>query len=132
MAFRLELSASFDYHDNLLPDFPKRLARTSSRRPFYFGLEKSLSSRSVQLNLTPPSWRFSCGFGEDPCKMALVGEPAPERYFNERGIGRQHQILGHLDASLHQPAMWGNASAASKCLRKVGDRESALMGKLFQ
>jgi hypothetical protein len=29
MAFRLELFASFDYHDNLLPDFPGLLARTS-------------------------------------------------------------------------------------------------------
>ena len=39
-------------------------------------------SVSAQLNLTPPSWRFSCGFGEDPCKMALVGESALQRYFN--------------------------------------------------
>jgi hypothetical protein len=30
MALRLELSASFDYHDHLLPDFPRLLARTSS------------------------------------------------------------------------------------------------------
>jgi len=29
MAFRLELSASFDYFDNLLPDFPRLVARTS-------------------------------------------------------------------------------------------------------
>jgi hypothetical protein len=29
MAFRLELSASFDYLDNLLPDFPRLVARTS-------------------------------------------------------------------------------------------------------
>jgi hypothetical protein len=29
MAFRLELSAPFDYFDNLLPDFPRLVARTS-------------------------------------------------------------------------------------------------------
>ncbi len=29
MEFRLELFASFDYHDNPLPDFPELLARTS-------------------------------------------------------------------------------------------------------
>jgi hypothetical protein len=29
MAFRLELSASFDYLDNLLPDFPRLVAQTS-------------------------------------------------------------------------------------------------------
>ena len=64
--------------------------------------------------------------------MALVGESAPERYFNERGIGRQHQILGHLDAPPHQPAMWGNPSAPSKRSGKVVDRKLALAGYLFQ
>jgi hypothetical protein len=58
MAFRLELSASFDYHDNLLPDFPGLLARTSSRRPFYFGLEKSLTWRisSIESGATVPAF----------------------------------------------------------------------------
>jgi hypothetical protein len=38
-----------------------------------------LDSGSVQFHLTPPSGRFACGFGEDLCKMALVGESALER-----------------------------------------------------
>jgi len=58
MAFRLDLSASFDYHDNLLPDFPGLLARTSSRRPLYFGLEKSLTWRisSIESDATAPAF----------------------------------------------------------------------------
>jgi hypothetical protein len=83
MAFRLELSASFDYHDNPLPtslDF-WREHRLVDR---FISVQRNRSrGESVQLNLTPPSRRFSCGFGEDPCKMALVGESALERYFSE-------------------------------------------------
>ena len=84
------------------------------------------------MNLTPPSWRFSCGLGEDPCEMALVGESAPEGYFNQREICHEHQILGHVDAPLHQPAMWRNSSAASKCSGKVADGKPALAGNLSQ
>jgi hypothetical protein len=62
--------------------------------------------------------------------MALVGESTPERYFNERGICRQHQILGHIDAPLHQPTMWRNSGAASKCFSKVVDGKLALAGNL--
>jgi hypothetical protein len=75
MAFRLEL---FIIHPG-----PLLLARTPCCRPSYIGLEKLLTWRgSVQLNLTPPSRRLSCGLGKDLCKMALVGESALERYFN--------------------------------------------------
>ena len=84
------------------------------------------------MNLTPPSWCFSCGLGEDPCEMALVGESAPEGYFNQREICHEHQILGHVDAPLHQPAMWRNSSAASKCSGKVADGKPALAGNLSQ
>jgi hypothetical protein len=45
MAFRLELSASFDYLDNLLPDSLDLWREHRSRRPSYFGLEKSLTLR---------------------------------------------------------------------------------------
>src|SRR6202022_604087 len=64
--------------------------------------------------------------------MALVGESTPERYFNERGIGRQHQILGCIDAPLHQPAMWRNSSAASKRSGKVVNGKLALSGDPLQ
>jgi hypothetical protein len=58
MAFRLELSASLDYHDNLLPDFPGLLARTSSRRSFYLGLAKSLTwlISSIEPDATVPAF----------------------------------------------------------------------------
>src|SRR5258708_14009328 len=64
--------------------------------------------------------------------MALVGESALERYFNERGICRQHQILGHIDAPPHQPTMWRNSGAASKRSGKVANGKLALAGNLLQ
>ena len=64
--------------------------------------------------------------------MALVEESTRERYFSERVICRQHQILGHLDAPLHQPAMRRNSSAASEGSGKVADGKPALAGNLFQ
>jgi hypothetical protein len=45
MAFRLELSASFDYFDNLFPDFPRLVARTSFSSTVLFRSRKSLTLR---------------------------------------------------------------------------------------
>jgi hypothetical protein len=43
MAFRLEFSASFDYFNNQLPDFPRLVARTSCSSSVLH--EKSLTWR---------------------------------------------------------------------------------------
>jgi hypothetical protein len=81
MAFRLEPFASFDYFNNLC--FASLNLWREVRNRLTSTYKNRRRSGSVQLNLTPPSWRFSCGFGEDPGEMALVGESALERYFNE-------------------------------------------------
>src|ERR1700731_4502436 len=115
-----------------LKSFPYPLFRMAVF-PQGFSLEKKAdAAKSVHLYLTPPSRRFSCGFGEDLCEMALVGESASERYFNERGICREHEIFGDIDAPLHQPAMWRNSSATSKRSGKGADGKPALAGDLFQ
>ena len=93
---------------------------------------KSVGAADQSFASDPPCWRFSCSFGEDPRKMALVGESAHKRYFGKRRICRQHQILGRLDAPPYQPAMWRDAGAASKRSGEVATGKPALAGNLLQ
>src|ERR1700692_2300908 len=67
-----------------------------------------------------------------PRKSTLVRESAPERYLDEGAICCQHEILGHIDAPPHQPAMWRSSSAASKRAGKVACGKPALSSNLFE
>jgi hypothetical protein len=60
--------------------------------------------------------------------MALIGESACESDFRQRSRCHPHQILGAIDAALHQPTVRWDPRAAREGFCEVADGQPAIAG----